>query len=318
MIERALVFCVILASIGCDEARTRGRGTPRTSTSDGGVSDRGSIEDAASIDRDAANVEDAFVFEDAAGGRDATFRDATIFDATIRDASGERDATAPDAQVGPVSGLAGWWRFEETSGAVLDSSGNNHHGAAVGGVTRGISGRQGMAIQFDGSGSGWVVVPASPGLDFISAGTIELWVRLDSGGGVGSTVSRGTGNNDDNVLMNSTCGNMQTIFSRSTSGGGTTNVTSDCNRIPFGVWTHIGVVNDGRTLQLYVNGVADRSAGGGFIGPMFTDLWFGLREQHIFPLHGALDEIKWWTVARTQAEVCGDAGGSWTGTTCVL
>jgi hypothetical protein len=310
------VLSILIAVFGCDESRRRPGGSSGRTGRD--ATER--TDDASELSDGGASLDDASEasdlgfgsfdrgFADASFGSDRGFLDAFFFDATGgRDAEGGFDAQAP-------SGMPeAWWRFEETSGPVIDSSGNGHHGTATG-VGRGLAGRFGSAMTFNGTGQ--VIVPADPGLDFITAGTIELWIRLDTYPDVGSTVSRGTGNNDDNVLMNTSCGNMQTIFSRRSSG--TTNVTSGCERIPPGVWTHIAVVNDGSSLILYINGVLDSTAQGGYLGPLSTQLYIGQREQGIFALVGSLDEIKWWTVARSQAEVCADAGGSWTGTTCVL
>lgn len=212
-------------------------------------------------------------------------------------------------------GLGAWYRFEEEMGLVCDWSGNDNHGVVEGaGITRGVGSPVGKAIRFNGT-DGRVHVPASPSLDFLTAATIELWVRLDSQGSVGSTVSRGTGNNDKNVLMNSSCGNMQTVFS---TLGGTTSVTSDCNMIPGSTWKHIAIVNNGVTLTMYLNGAVVATANGGFLGAIPSDLYIGRREQGIFSFDGAVDEIKWWSVARSQQEVCGDAGGAWQNGMCIL
>jgi hypothetical protein len=114
--------------------------------------------------------------------------------------------------------------------------------------------------------------------------------------------------------MNSSCGNMQTIFTHAQM---TTNVTSSCNVIPIQTWTYIAVVNDGATATLYVNGFVNTTAPGGDMGPLTSDLYIGEREQGLFALLGDLDEIKWWTVARTQQQICADGGGTW-GNGCVL
>lgn len=301
----SLGLCSALAAWGCDDTRAT---LPR----DAGPGSDGGIITIDAGDRDAGPGE---FFEDA-GARDAGIdagRDAGPVDAL--DAG--RDAMTPPLDAGTCpSGLAAWYRFEDTSGAVLDECGG-HHGLPGGsGYTRGVSGRYGSAIEFHGS-DGHVVVPASSALDFASAATIELWVRVDTTG-VGSTVSRGTGNNDDNVLMNTSCWNMQTIFSRSSSGGGTTNVTSACDALPVGGWAHIAVVNDGAELRLYIDGALVLTQPGGLMGPMSSDLYIGRRSQGIFPFDGAIDDIKWWTIARTQPEICADAGGTWTGSSCTL
>jgi hypothetical protein len=199
---------------------------------------------------------------------------------------------------------------------VCDSSVNGNHGTArAPGLTRGVAGKLGEGISFDGTG-GFVVVPAATSLDMTTGGTVEFWLRLQTtGGSVGGPLSRGTGNNDNNVLFDTSCGNLQAIFTMTQQ---TTNVTSACNAIPPQTWTHVAVVNDGTTLTLYVNAVATTTAAGGDMGPLTSNLYIGRREQGVFSLDGDLDEVKWWTVARTPAEICTDAGGTLAGTTCNL
>jgi biopolymer transport protein ExbB len=169
-------------------------------------------------------------------------------------------------------------------------------------------------MAFSGT-DGHVVVPSSTTLDMATGGTIELWVRLNNSNGVGSTTSRGTGAGDNDVLMNSSCGNMQTIFQYSQQS---TNVTSACNAITLNMWTHIAVVNNGTTLTLYINGTPNTTAAGGLMGPLTSDLYLGRRSQGLFALDGDLDEVKWWTVVRTPQEICTDAGGTPVGALCTL
>jgi hypothetical protein len=216
----------------------------------------------------------------------------------------------------PAAGLAAWYRFEESSGVVCDSSGNGNHGVAEGGgFTRAVPGHIGNGIQFNGT-DGRVHVPSSPSLDMLGAGTLEMWVWLENiDFSPKSTVSRGTGNSDNNVLMNATCGNMQTIFSYNMASS---NVTCACNVLAAQDWTHIAVVNDGAVMTLYVDNVPTTTAAGGFMGALSSDLFIGRREQGLFSYFGVLDEIKWWTVARTQQEICVDAGGAWAQGSCTL
>lgn len=223
------------------------------------------------------------------------------------------DLATPGFPTGP--GLALWLRFEDTDGPVLDSAGGAHHGVAEGaGYQRGAPGRFGRAIRFLGT-DGRVRVPAFADLDFLSGGTLEFWLRLDDTTSVGGPLSRGTGNNDDNVLVDTSCGSAQVIFSLR---GGTNNVTTECKLIALDTWTHVAATNDGTTLRLYLNGALVRSGPGGFLGALKTDLYVGRREQGVFPLRGSLDEVKWWNVVRGEAEVCADAGGAYAAGSCRL
>lgn len=64
--------------------------------------------------------------------------------------------------------LRAWWRVGESSGAVVDSSGNNNTGTVAGGVSRAVEGMPGSAgngaIQLDGT-SGRISVPHSTSLN---------------------------------------------------------------------------------------------------------------------------------------------------------
>ncbi len=52
--------------------------------------------------------------------------------------------------IGPIEGLVGWWKFDETSGIVAyDSSGNGHDGNLTNGPTW-TNGKIGGALSFDG------------------------------------------------------------------------------------------------------------------------------------------------------------------------
>lgn len=81
--------------------------------------------------------------------------------------------------------------------------------------------------------------------------------------------------------------------------------------------THVAVVNDGEQLRLYLDGALVKTDKGGVMGPVPSDLFIGQREQGIFGFQGAMDEVQWWRVVRTQPQICSDAGGSWNGKSCV-
>jgi hypothetical protein len=228
----------------------------------------------------------------------------------------ERAPKRLDLALARGNGLAAWYRFEDFTGKVLDSSGNGNHGVTEGSYyKRGVPGRYGRAILFMGS-NGRVHVPAAPSLDALNAITIEVWVKIADDNEIGTTVSRGTGNRDDTIAQNISCGNIQTIFQRVSSG--TTAPTTGCGFLRPGQWTYVAVVNDGTKAHVYINGAAVFSGPGGHLGPLQSDLYIGSRERGAFPLNGVIDEVKWWTVARTQAEVCGDGGGDWNGSSCAF
>lgn len=82
----------------------------------------------------------------------------------------------------PVSsGLAAWWRFDESSGTVAsDSSGNGNVGALVGNPQwMPGGGRLGGALSFNGAGD-YVVVSNSPSLEPPTAISVCLWANISN------------------------------------------------------------------------------------------------------------------------------------------
>ncbi len=89
-----------------------------------------------------------------------------LFESDNYKMGGVKDKTSTDAgsypelyEIGtnlslhPVSrdpSLKGYWKFNELSGALYDSSGNNNNGTQSGGVTYGVAGKVGNALSFDG------------------------------------------------------------------------------------------------------------------------------------------------------------------------
>lgn len=243
-------------------------------------------------------------------------RDAAPDDAAIDTpaSDGSVDA-APDGGSRCSPGLAAWYHLDDTSGPVLDACGQRDGIAEGTGLTRGAAGRIGSAFSFNGT-DGRVVVPAAGGLDFITAGTIELWIKVADKLTPGATVSRGTGNADDNVLQTTDCGNVVTIYTRIPAGASV--VASECDALRDASWAHVAVVNDGAQARLYINAQLTITSPGGFLGTLPHDLYIGRRQNGEFPFTGSLDELMWWTVVRTPEQICGDAGGTWTGDQCTL
>jgi hypothetical protein len=97
---------------------------------------------------------------------------------------------------GPGSGLVGWWKFDEGSGATFyDSSGRGHTGTFVNSPTW-VQGRVGpWALSFDGSSS-FVNIPASTDFDFNTTGefSISVWVYSKDPNTRFSAVSRSMNN----------------------------------------------------------------------------------------------------------------------------
>ncbi len=209
----------------------------------------------------------------------------------------------PDAM--PTSGLNLFFKFEEASGNEFDYSGMNNHGTVSGPVARGIAGKVGLAVDF--GSTGMIVAKSSTTLDMTTGGTIEFWIKLSSIT-PGNIVSRGTGAGDNSVRVKTAQGNIQVFFTR--IGGTSAILTSASDLLPTGQWRHVAATNDGSNIRLYLNGNLVQTEAGGQLGSMFADLHVGKSAGADNAFNGTLDELRWWNVARSGAEICADAGGT--------
>ncbi len=229
-------------------------------------------------------------------------------------AAGQTGSGGTGGALTATPGLEGEWNFDDAGAtSTKDTSGHAHHGALVGsGVSVVAGGKVGSALSFAGT-SGRVSVPGGTALDLVKAGSIEFWVKL-SGLTSGSIVSRISASGDG-VRVRTTQGNLQVTFLR--ASGGSAIVTSD-PAVLGSTWVHVAVVNDGASLKLYLNGKLHRSETGGQLGYVSGDLVMGANGTNDSALNGYLDELKWWSVARTNEEICADAGGAWASGECAL
>ena len=228
-------------------------------------------------------------------------------------AAGEAGSGGTGGEPTTKPGLEGAWNFEDFGATTAkDESGHAHHGSLVGsGVSIVKGGKVGSAASFSG-GDGRISITGASSLDFVKAASIEFWVKL-SGMTTGAIVSR-VGPSGDGVKVRTSQGNVQVSFVR--AGSGSAIVTSDPNVLTTG-WTHVAVVNDGSSLKLYLNGKLHRSETGGQLGYVSGDLFVGKNGSDV-ALNGYVDELKWWSVARTNEEICSDAVGVWASGECTL
>lgn len=225
----------------------------------------------------------------------------------VRDAV---DAPSLDSGEDP---LVLWLRFDESSGPVIDSSSSGLRGSVTGaGVTRGVAGVHGGAVQFAG-GDGRVVFPTSPRIDLPGASTVEAWLRADvAPPDIGYVFSRGSTLSDGVTWILSAVG-----FSVSYSRAVTFPLTVDSgpSYLATAVWTHVAVVNDGVALRLYRDGSLTHESLGGRGSVILSDLVLG-GERTRRPFRGSIDDMRWWRAALTPEQVCVAADRRWVAGRC--
>ena len=152
--------------------------------------------------------------------------------------------------VAQTSGLAGFWRLGESTGATAcDSSGVNP-GSYQGGYTLArsgaINGDPDSATLFNGS-SGWISVPALTSLDVGDTFTFEAWVKRGTVGGSTSQVIASKQGSAWTVLFNTT--NQLVLQAGTKKITTSTAALSDTSN-----WHYVAVTKGGTTVHLYLDG----------------------------------------------------------------
>lgn len=165
----------------------------------------------------------------------------------------------------------------------------------------------GNALTFTANGD-YVEAPAADLLSEANQFTIELWARFDAVGGFGVIAGKviNTGNRVD--LQFSTNGQLLGVINN-TFGATTTALTTD-------MWYHLAYVYDGtksvqsERLRLYIDGQQEILAFTGTTPAMTSISSAPIRigkfdATTLYQSQGTYDELRIWSVPRTQAEIQG-------------
>lgn len=156
------------------------------------------------------------------------------------------------------------------------------------------------ALRFDGIDDR-VTVAYDPALQ-IAAGTpltIELWLRPLSTGQWHALGRRGTcwdsGQSANFQIYGEAASSIQ--FN---SGGA---VTWALGILRLGAWTHIAIVADEAGTTIYANGEVAGQSTSIIGGVTDADLWIGAVGDACAPFPGEIDDVRLWSVARSQADI---------------
>ncbi len=227
----------------------------------------------------------------------ANVSDSDRADGSVSKLDGANGEVAPSTL---GSGLAAWWRAD---GNAFDSVGPAN-GTMQGGLAF-VDGRFGQAFQFNGTDT-TVTVKSSSSLAVDKAFTLALWIRIHSNPSLHTVVLRKlvVGSEDKNVVL-TTDGRMGFYFYNVMSG----NTLVAATPLTVDTWHHVAMLYDGKSAKLYMDGTLDASvAASGTIVHSTGTLIFG--QSLDFPyFNGALDEIRWYSRALSDAEIAQLAAG---------
>jgi hypothetical protein len=143
--------------------------------------------------------------------------------------------------------------------------------------------------------SGYIEVPHDILLD-TPAMTVEAWVSIrDAHGGACSSIA---GKQWTSAWWLGICGTtFRSYFNGSTS-------LKDGGTIPADTWVHIAAVTDGTTRRHYINGdLVLESAETAPPSTSTSPFRIGSDVGYLFTVEGGIDDLRIWTVARTQAQI---------------
>ena len=193
--------------------------------------------------------------------------------------------------------LVGWWKLDETEGALAtDATGHGHAGALVGDPLWAAGAVDG-ALELDGEGD-YVDLGTGPDFDLTDQITIAAWVKVNAFDmdwqaivTKGDTAWRLSRSMDDNLHF--ACTGMWPEWVH-----GSANVND-------AQWHHVAGVYDGAELSLYVDGTLDTSAAtSGPINVNEYPVYIGENAEHPQrEWNGLIDDVRLYNYALSQTEI---------------
>jgi len=210
------------------------------------------------------------------------------------------DAVAPP----PSPELVARYDFEfPDEPLVQDTSLYGHHGTPSPGVVRGVTGKYGMGVRFDGALS-TISMGQTPELDITGPITIEAWVYLDTPVGYNRMLVRKTLQYQLSISVIPEP-NLVEFYSQPLGF-----IRSDAP-VDFGRWVYLAVTHDGAKATFYVDGILESVKDfPGVLPSKSTSLHLGGDGLNQTSPDGGMDGVRIWNVLRTPQEICEDGGGA--------
>jgi hypothetical protein len=232
-------------------------------------------------------------------------------------------ATTPEAP--PVSAnLMAAYNFNEGTGSTTQDVSGHNHTATLSNATWSTAGKNGGALNFNGS-TGYAEVSHTANLNITGNEiTLSAWVNPDVlGTNILIAKPASSSAHDDPYFSYSLhlypSGRPRFYL---TLNGATYSVSSS-SIPPTGNWYHLAGVYNGSTMKIYVNGIEQGSISAtGTITGYSTPLRLGTNGGFEEDFDGKMDDVRIYNIALTQAEIQTDMntpltqGGSGTFTPC--
>ncbi|MEO9851145.1 MAG: cadherin domain-containing protein [Reichenbachiella sp.] len=190
---------------------------------------------------------------------------------------------------------------------VTDGSGN----VAVE-VTRtvevGLTSEPGLHLDGQIGSYDYISVPDDASLDFTNAFTYEAWVNFDqitvsnAGYGWRSLFAKSRYTESYGLMVYAPDGTLR--FYHDGFGTGITDYNWS-GTLAADAWYHVAVTFDGTKTAIYIDGVevSSQTAAAGSLTPNNNVLKIGISGTDPYAFDGSMDEVRFWNIARTEAEI---------------
>ncbi len=195
-------------------------------------------------------------------------------------------------------GLIGYWKMDEASGTLYDSSGYGNNGTQSGGVAYGATGKVGNALGFDGVDD-YVGINHSASLDLNDIITISFWIKDTGSTGWYSNILQKMWGASTGYGIQRLTTTTQIYLRIDTSAG--INQVGGFITVLDGLWHHVAYIINRGTVTIYLDGAQsggnyNYNHGGGFANSVYLSLIGG-------GISALLDEVRIYSRALSAAEI---------------
>lgn len=200
-----------------------------------------------------------------------------------------------------ITGLMGYWRFDEGTGtSIADSSGRNHPATFVNTPTWSLTIRKvgPASLQFVTASATRVSIANHADLSPTTGWTTTAWINPTTIANASLTWKAASvaGQIFHRMQLRVSTGFVRCGFA-DTDAETTTSVVA-------GAWTHVACTWDGATIRSYVNGVQEGTAAvAAALAPGALDMFIGARDDAQQFYDGRLDEVRLYNRALTQQDI---------------